>query len=185
MLRRHGVLLIADEVICAFGRLGAWFGGECFGVEPDLVTLAKGLTSGYVPMSACLVSERVYEPFQEHAEGLSFAHGYTYSGHPVAAAAGLANLEKHVESIRTFGKSPVVALNRFAADTDEEIDIVRARCDELGTLLAREEGKTQPEGKGEVYRSGQFFTYYAAEALRQASYFTNSTESPLVHLENL
>jgi L-2,4-diaminobutyrate transaminase len=109
VLRRHGVLMIADEVICAFGRLGRWFGGECFGIEPDLVTLAKGLTSGYVPMSACLISERVYEVFREQTDSMSFAHGYTYSGHPVAAAAALANLriieeEKLVQHAAHVGK---------------------------------------------------------------------------------
>lgn len=110
VLRRRGVLMIADEVICAFGRLGSWFGGERFGIEPDLVTLAKGLTSGYVPMSACLISDRVDEPFREHAAELgAFAHGYTYSGHPVAAAAALANLkileeEKLIENAARTGE---------------------------------------------------------------------------------
>jgi len=109
VLRRRGVLLIADEVICGFGRLGRWFGSERFDIEPDLVTLAKGLTSGYVPMSACLISERVDEPFRSKAAELgAFAHGYTYSGHPVAAAAGLANLkilkeEKLVENAAHVG----------------------------------------------------------------------------------
>jgi adenosylmethionine-8-amino-7-oxononanoate aminotransferase len=121
VLRDHGVLLIADEVICAFGRLGRWFGGERFGVEPDLITLAKGLTSGYVPMSACLVSERVYEPFREHADALSFAHGYTYSGHPVAAAAALANLgiledEKLIENAARIGESLQQQLRSAFAD---------------------------------------------------------------------
>jgi len=92
ILRRHDILFIADEVICAFGRLGHWLGGERFGIEPDLVTLAKGLTSGYAPLSACLVGQRVAEVLE--APGTpSFAHGYTYSGHPVSAAAALANLE--------------------------------------------------------------------------------------------
>jgi len=92
ILRRHDVLLVADEVICGFGRLGRWLGGERFGVEPDLVTLAKGLTSGYAPLSACLVGERVAEVL-ETPDAPSFAHGYTYSGHPVSAAAALANLD--------------------------------------------------------------------------------------------
>ncbi len=91
VLREHDVLLIADEVICGFGRLGRWFGSERFGAEPDLMTIAKGLTSGYVPMSACLISERVWDVLKTSRE--LFAHGYTYTGHPVAAAAGLANLD--------------------------------------------------------------------------------------------
>jgi L-2,4-diaminobutyrate transaminase len=94
VLAKHDVLLVADEVICGFGRLGRWFGSQRFGIAPDLVTVAKGLTSGYVPMSACLVSEKVHSVLREASPEVGpFAHGYTYSGHPVAAAAGLANLE--------------------------------------------------------------------------------------------
>jgi L-2,4-diaminobutyrate transaminase len=94
VLRRHDVLLVADEVICGFGRLGRWFGSQRFGVAPDLVTIAKGLTSGYVPMSACLISEPIYAVLRDASPEVGpFTHGYTYSGHPVAAAAALANLD--------------------------------------------------------------------------------------------
>ena len=94
VLRRHEVLLIADEVICGFGRLGAWWGSHVYPLEPDLVSTAKGLTSGYVPMSACLISDRVWSVLREGSSRYGpFAHGYTYSGHPVAAAAALANLD--------------------------------------------------------------------------------------------
>ncbi|MBI2964421.1 MAG: aminotransferase class III-fold pyridoxal phosphate-dependent enzyme [Deltaproteobacteria bacterium] len=94
VLRRHDVLFIADEVICGFGRLGRTFGGEVFGIEPDLVTLAKGLTSGYVPLSACLISPRVWAEIEEQAPDIGvFGHGFTYSAHPLAAAAALANLD--------------------------------------------------------------------------------------------
>jgi L-2,4-diaminobutyrate transaminase len=93
VLRKHDVLMIADEVICGFGRLGAMFGCEVYGIEPDLVTLAKGLTSGYVPMSACLISDSIWEVLSSESTAAgAFTHGYTYSGHPVAAAAALANL---------------------------------------------------------------------------------------------
>ena len=87
------MLLISDEVICGFGRLGTDFGCQRFGVTPDLMTCAKGLTSGYVPMGAVVVSDRVKEPFFAEGSGEMFRHGYTYGGHPAAAAAGLANLE--------------------------------------------------------------------------------------------
>jgi adenosylmethionine-8-amino-7-oxononanoate aminotransferase len=87
----YGVLLIADEVICAWGRLGHWFGVERYGVVPDLITTAKGLTSGYAPMGALIVSDRVAEPFQE--DGATFAHGFTFGAHPVSAAVALANLD--------------------------------------------------------------------------------------------
>jgi adenosylmethionine-8-amino-7-oxononanoate aminotransferase len=88
---RHGVLLIADETICAWGRLGTWFGMQRFGVVPDMVTTAKGLTSAYVPMGALIAGERVAAPFLE--DGAQFAHGLTFGGHPVAAAVALANLD--------------------------------------------------------------------------------------------
>jgi adenosylmethionine-8-amino-7-oxononanoate aminotransferase len=88
---RHDVLLISDEVICTWGRLGHYFGCERYGYQPDIVTTAKGLTSAYAPMGAMIASERVFEPF---SEGKSmFAHGYTFAGHPVAAAVALANLD--------------------------------------------------------------------------------------------
>ena len=94
VLRQHDVLFIADEVICGFGRLGRTFGSEVFGIEPDLVTLAKGLTSGYVPLSACLISERVWSEIEKHADDVGvFGHGFTYSAHPLAAATALANLD--------------------------------------------------------------------------------------------
>ena len=94
VLRKYDILFIVDEVICGFGRLGEWWGSDFYGLEPDLMSTAKGLTSGYVPMSACLISEGVWEILREGSSQFGpFAHGYTYSGHPVAAAAALANLE--------------------------------------------------------------------------------------------
>ena len=88
---RHGVLLIADEVICSWGRLGHYFGVDRFGVVPDLITTAKGLTSSYAPMGACIVSDRVAEPFM--GETNMFTHGITFGGHPVSAAVAMANLD--------------------------------------------------------------------------------------------
>lgn len=88
---KYGILLISDEVICAFGRLGTWFGYEKFGYKPDLVTFAKAITSGYVPLGGVLVGDRVAKVLIE--KGGEFNHGYTYSGHPVACAVALANLE--------------------------------------------------------------------------------------------
>ena len=92
VLRRYDVLLIADEVVCGFGRLGCWFGSEVFGIEPDLITVAKGLTSAYVPLSGCLVSDHVWSVVADATTGV-FGHGYTYTAHPVAAAAALENLD--------------------------------------------------------------------------------------------
>ena len=87
----HNVLLVSDEVICAFGRLGEMFGATRYDYVPDIITTAKGLTSGYSPMGAMLVSDRVAAPFM--APGQMFAHGYTWGGHPVSAAVALANLD--------------------------------------------------------------------------------------------
>jgi putrescine aminotransferase len=89
-LKDRGILLISDEVICGFGRTGSWFGCQTYGTEPDFMTMAKALTSGYVPMGAVAVSDRVADVLV--AKGAEFTHGYTYSGHPAAAAAALANL---------------------------------------------------------------------------------------------
>ena len=87
---KYGILLISDEVICAFGRLGHWFGYEKFGYKPDLVTFAKAITSGYIPLGGVMVGNRVAKVLIE--QGGEFNHGYTYSGHPVACAVALANV---------------------------------------------------------------------------------------------
>ena len=91
--RDADVLFIADEVITGFGRTGAWFGSERYGIEPDMMTVAKGLTSGYLPLGAVVTSPRVAEPFWRPGSAEIFRHGYTYSGHPAACAVGLANLD--------------------------------------------------------------------------------------------
>ena len=94
VLRRYDVLLVADEVVCGYGRLGRWFGTEVFGLQPDLITAAKGITSAYVPLSASYVSDRVFEVLAEGGDRYgALGHGYTYSAHPLAAAAALANLD--------------------------------------------------------------------------------------------
>ena len=85
---KYEILLIADEVICGFGRTGNWFGSQTFGIQPDIMTVAKGLSSGYIPIAATLVSDAVAEVIN----GGEFNHGYTYSGHPVACAVALENL---------------------------------------------------------------------------------------------
>jgi len=87
---RYGVLLVSDEVICGFGRTGNWFGCETFGYRPDLMTFAKGVTSGYIPLGGVMVGERIAKVLIE--QGGEFNHGYTYSGHPVACAVALANI---------------------------------------------------------------------------------------------
>jgi adenosylmethionine-8-amino-7-oxononanoate aminotransferase len=101
---KYNVLMISDEVICSWGRLGEWFGAQRYDYQPDIITTAKGLTSAYAPMGAMIASDRVAEPFLHGAE--SFAHGFTFAGHPVCAAVALANLdamerEGIVENVRT------------------------------------------------------------------------------------
>jgi putrescine aminotransferase len=89
--RKYGILLICDEVICGYGRLGSWFGFQHYGVKPDLVSMAKGLSSGYLPISAVGVADHIVATLRD--KGGDFVHGYTYSGHPTAAAVALKNLE--------------------------------------------------------------------------------------------
>ncbi|MCQ4264643.1 aspartate aminotransferase family protein [Stutzerimonas stutzeri] len=103
ILARYDILFIADEVICGFGRTGEWFGSDYYGLEPDLMPIAKGLTSGYIPMGGVVVRDEVVQTLNEGGE---FYHGFTYSGHPVAAAVALENIrilreEKIVERVKT------------------------------------------------------------------------------------
>jgi adenosylmethionine-8-amino-7-oxononanoate aminotransferase len=88
---RHGILLVSDEVICAFGRIGTWFGAQRLGYEPDMITFAKGLTGAHFPMGGVMISERVAAPFVEGRE--MYLHGITFGGHPVGSAVALASIE--------------------------------------------------------------------------------------------
>ncbi|HYB22797.1 MAG TPA: aspartate aminotransferase family protein [Solirubrobacteraceae bacterium] len=88
---RHGVLLISDEVICSWGRIGHWFGCERYGYEPDMITTAKGISSAYAPLGAVIAGDHIAEPFL-HGQ-VAFNHGFTFGGHPVACAVGLANID--------------------------------------------------------------------------------------------
>src|SRR5580704_10945936 len=95
---RHGILLIFDEVITAFGRLGTPFAADYFGVSPDIITTAKGITNGTIPMGAVFVKSKIHDAFMSSAEeDIDLFHGYTYSGHPVACAASIATLELYKE----------------------------------------------------------------------------------------
>jgi beta-alanine--pyruvate transaminase len=105
---RHGILLVFDEVITGWGRLGAPFAAQHFGIEPDLITFAKGITSGAVPLGGVIVKDSIYETFTaSQGAGIEFFHGYTYSGHPLACAAGLAALEIYEEE-RLFQKPSII-----------------------------------------------------------------------------
>jgi len=125
---KHGILLVTDEVICGFGRLGEWFGADYYDVQPDLMTFAKGVTSGYLPLGGVMVADRVADVLIR--EGGEFFHGYTYSGHPVACAVAIENIhilrrENLIERVRsdigpylqerwqTLGEHPLVGETRM------------------------------------------------------------------------
>lgn len=98
VLKKYDVLLVADEVICGFGRTGNMFGSQTFGMKPDFMTVAKGLSSGYLPISALIVAGHVYEPIKEEAGRIgTFGHGFTYGGHPVPAAVAVETLNIYAE----------------------------------------------------------------------------------------
>jgi len=98
ILKKHEILLIADEVICGFGRTGNMFGSETFGMKPDMITMAKQLSAAYQPISALMISEKIYRAMVSESEKIgTFAHGFTYGGHPVAAAVALETLKIYEE----------------------------------------------------------------------------------------
>lgn len=120
VLRKYGVLMIADEVICGFGRTGNMFGSTTFGIQPDILSCAKALSSGYVPISAVMVNEKVHSAIAANSGKLgSFGHGYTYSGHPVACAVALETLkvyedERILEHVREIAPAFQAGLRAFA-----------------------------------------------------------------------
>ncbi|HSK16147.1 MAG TPA: aspartate aminotransferase family protein [Gaiellaceae bacterium] len=130
----HGLLLVADEVICGFGRVGDWFGTTRYGIEPDLMTLAKGITSAYAPLGAVVATPKVVEPFFAEATS-SFVHGITFGGHPLSCAVALANLDVY-EREDLVGRS-----QRLGPE-------LRARCE---TLLAEHPMVGDVRGDGYFY----------------------------------
>jgi hypothetical protein len=119
---RHGVLLVSDEVICAFGRLGSWFGAIRYGFQPDMITCAKGMTSGYAPLGALLVDDRLMEPFLDGTA--TFYHGYTFGGHPVSTAVALANLDLMEKEDLVGGVAARAANFRAVLDGLRDLPIV-------------------------------------------------------------
>jgi len=141
----HGILLVSDEVICGFGRTGQWFGCETFGFRPDLMTFAKGVTSGYIPLGGVMVGERIAKVLID--QGGEFTHGYTYSGHPVACAVALANIrvvqkEGLVERVRDE-LGPALA-ERFAELAEHPLVGEAQTCGAMGALqLVRNKAKSE------------------------------------------
>ena len=133
---KYGILLISDEVICAFGRLGHWFAYERFGYKPDLVTFAKAVTSGYIPLGGVMVGNRVADVLI--GQGGEFAHGYTYSGHPVACAVALANLdimEREQLPQRVRGERGAYLAKRYAELNDHPLVGLAETCGFVGGLV--------------------------------------------------
>ena len=149
ILREHDILLVMDEVVSGFGRLGTYWGAQALGLEPDLITAAKGVTSGYFPMSACLVSPKIWDVIETGAAtaGL-FGHGYTYSAHPVGAAAALATLkaideEKVVENVAELSPYLHQALHDAVGDHDL-VGEIRGRGFMVGIELVADRAAKTP-----------------------------------------
>jgi putrescine aminotransferase len=141
---KYGVLLVSDEVICGFGRLGTWFGCQMMGFRPDLIAFAKGVTSGYVPLGGVLVGERVAKALIE--QGGEFEHGYTYSGHPVACAVAVANLNlvrdlKLVERVRD-DVGPYLAACYAQLQAEHPLVLTAETCGLMGAIhLGRDKAR--------------------------------------------
>jgi putrescine aminotransferase len=147
---KYGILLISDEVICAFGRLGHWFAYERFGYKPDLVTFAKAVTSGYIPLGGVMVGDRVAKVLIE--KGGEFNHGYTYSGHPVACAVALANLEiMETEQLpqRVRGEMGDYFAKRYAELNDHPLVGMTESCGFVAGLVLVKNKQTRERFKEE------------------------------------
>ncbi|MBP9734871.1 MAG: aspartate aminotransferase family protein [Rhodoferax sp.] len=145
---KYGILLISDEVICAFGRLGHWFAYERFGYKPDLVTFAKAVTSGYIPLGGVMVGDRVAKVLIE--KGGEFNHGYTYSGHPVACAVALANLEiMETEQLpqRVLGEAGAYFAKRYAELNDHPLVGLAENCGFVAGLVLVKNKQTKERFK--------------------------------------
>jgi putrescine aminotransferase len=174
----YDILLIADEVICGFGRTGKWFGSNTFGIKPDLMSTAKGLTSGYIPLSAVLVGDRVADTLIE--DGGEFYHGFTYSGHPVACAVALANLdiienEHLVEGAQTKGATLHAKLNAAIGDNPLVGEIRTSGLIGAIELVAdKKRRKFFPEGRsvGMICRNHCFKNGLVMRAVRDTMVFS-------------
>ncbi len=149
--RRHDVLFIADEVITGFGRAGAWLASERFALDPAMITTAKGLSSGYAPIGAVIVSAPVAEPFWRPGSQEMFRHGYTYSGHPTSCAIALANLdliEREQLVARVADLEPVLASTLAPLAAHELVAEVRAGTGLLAAVEIAEDARTADPGLG-------------------------------------
>jgi putrescine---pyruvate transaminase len=142
---------VADEVITGFGRMGSWLASERFALEPDMITTAKGLTSGYAPLGALIVGPRVAEPFWRPGSAEVFRHGYTYSGHPMACAVGMANLdliEREQLPARVLELESVLAARLRPLADHDLVSEVRAGTGLLAAVEIAEDARSQDPGIG-------------------------------------
>src|SRR6516162_9293176 len=149
--RKHDVLFIADEVITGFGRTGAWLASERFALDPDMITTAKGLSSGYAPIGAVIASTRVAEPFWRPGSQEMFRHGYTYSGHPAACAVAAANLDliERERLVARVGRlEPVLAATLAPLAGHNLVAEVRAGTGLLAAVEIAEDARTADPGLG-------------------------------------
>ncbi len=150
--RLHDVLLVVDEVITGFGRLGTWLGSERFALEPDMIITAKGLTSGYAPLGALIVGPRVTEPFWRPGSTEIFRHGYTYSAHPASCAVGLANLDL-IEREQLIGRvtelEPVLADKLRPLADHDLVSEVRAGTGLLAAVEIAPRARAEDPGIGQ------------------------------------
>jgi len=154
--RDAGCLFVADEIITSFGRCGHWFASERFGIDPDLITFAKGSTSGYLPLGGVIASGRIAEPFWQRGAGVMFRHGYTYSGHAAVAAASHANLDildrdgligrghelerELTEALEPLASHPLVTEIRSGTGVMAAVQLTEPALAEKASLLSREHG---------------------------------------------
>ena len=185
----HGILLIFDEVITGFGRLGARFAAERFGLEPDMMTVAKGLTNGSVPMAATLLRDGIYDTVVSASDGIELPHGYTYSGHPLACAAGLATLSvheaeglseraaalaptfedklhslasaPHVIDVRNLGLMGAIEMDPIGGSPGERAQAIFRSCYDAGVLI-RITGDTIALAPSLVYEEQQLDVLFSA-----------------------
>ncbi len=154
--RDAGCLFVADEIITSFGRCGHWFASERFGIDPDLITFAKGSTSGYLPLGGVIASGRIAEPFWKAGGGVMFRHGYTYSGHAAVAEASHANLDildrdgligrghelerELAEALEPLASHPLVTEIRSGTGVMAAVQLTEPAVAEKASLLSREHG---------------------------------------------
>ena len=150
--RRHDVLFVADEVITGYGRVGQWFASGRFDLDPDLITTAKGLSSGYLPIGAVIVGKKVAQPFWRPGSTEVFRHGYTYSGHPAAAAVALANLnliEREQLVQRVAALEPVLATALAPLHNRDLVSVVRSGTGLLAAVEIDEDARAADASIGQ------------------------------------